>query len=61
MGGPSKRRDKDGRSYEDKSTIEWKDEWMAFRDGYMDTIGDWAKRHDTLSAKCNWCKVFLKI
>ena len=42
MGGPSKRRDKDGRSYEDKSTIEWKDEWMAFRDGYMDTIGDWA-------------------
>ena len=59
MGGPNNKKDKHGRSYEDKSSIEWKDEWLAFHDGYKDVIGDWARRHDSSSANCNWCKVLL--
>ena len=45
--------DKAGRSYEQKSTIEWKDFWM----GCKDVNGDWSRRHDDESAKCDWCKV----
>ena len=40
-------RDKFGRSYEDKSTITWSEAWMAEYDGYSDSFGSWARRHDT--------------
>lgn len=51
------KRDRAGRSYEDKSSIGWNESWMGDHDGYADTIGSWARRHDDESAKCNWCKV----
>ena len=55
--GRGQKRDKAGRSYEQKSTIEWKDFWMGCKDVNGDSIGDWSRRHDDESAKCDWCKL----
>ena len=45
------------RSYKDKCTIQWHEEWLQRRDYQGEKLEVWAERHTATEAKCKYCKV----
>ena len=43
------------RSYLEKCSIQWREDWQTKPDGYKDNIGDWARKHSNIAARCMWC------